>query len=213
MYFLKDKGCYYFPEIAPLYRTMRASDVDIDRFSFAFAGAKFDVVFAINRKPFELMFGCVGHGKCNFILTMEKGYMLSPISDEVFETLCRVLHLSYRGDRFTSYKFLQHVASKVPQNIVVIKYNHMKWRKFVTIFLTKKRFILCAGIRTFEIIKMLRISKKLGNCAVKKLPIFASEIILARVGQQKLRTRMIITIHGMLSCNFLPCVFSSQKER
>lgn len=115
MYFLKDKGCYYFPEIAPLYRTMRASDVDIDRFSFAFAGAKFDVVFAINRKPFELMFGCVGHGKCNFILTMEKGYMLSPISDEVFETLCRVLHLSYRGDRFTSYKFLQHVASKVPQ--------------------------------------------------------------------------------------------------
>lgn len=48
MYFLKDKGCYYFPEIAPLYRTMRASDVDIDRFSFAFAGAKFDVVFAIN---------------------------------------------------------------------------------------------------------------------------------------------------------------------
>lgn len=69
----------------------------------------------INRKPFELMFGCVGHGKCNFILTMEKGYMLSPISDEVFETLCRVLHLSYRGDRFTSYKFLQHVASKVPQ--------------------------------------------------------------------------------------------------
>ena len=115
MYFLKDKGCYYFPEIAPLYRTMRASDVDIDRFSFAFAGAKFDVVFAINRKPFELMFGCVGHGKCNFILTMEKGYMLSPISDEVFETLCRVLHLSYRGDRFTSYKFLQHVDSKVPQ--------------------------------------------------------------------------------------------------
>lgn len=106
MYFLKDKGCYYFPEIAPLYRTMRASDVDIDRFSFAFAGAKFDVVFAINRKPFELMFGCVGHGKCNFILTMEKGYMLSPISDEVFETLCRVLHLSYRGDRFTSYSIL-----------------------------------------------------------------------------------------------------------
>ena len=213
MYFLKDKGCYYFPEIAPLYRTMRASDVDIDRFSFAFAGAKFDVVFAINRKPFELMFGCVGHGKCNFILTMEKGYMLSPISDEVFETLCRVLHLSYRGDRFTSYKFLQHVASKVPQKYSGHKIQPHEVAQVRNDIPDKKRFILCAGIRTFEIIKMLRISKKLGNCAVKKLPIFASEIILARVGQQKLRTRMIITIHGMLSCNFLPCVFSSQKRK
>lgn len=109
--------------------------------------------------------------------------------------------------------FFNTLPARSLKNIVVIKYNHMKWRKFVTIFLTKKRFILCAGIRTFEIIKMLRISKKLGNCAVKKLPIFASEIILARVGQQKLRTRMIITIHGMLSCNFLPCVFSSQKRK
>lgn len=119
--------------------------------------------------------------------------------------------LNYYG-RISS-NFFNTLPARSLKNIVVIKYNHMKWRKFVTIFLTKKRFILCAGIRTFEIIKMLRISKKLGNCAVKKLPIFASEIILARVGQQKLRTRMIITIHGMLSCNFLPCVFSSQKRK
>ncbi|WP_373210595.1 DUF6037 family protein [Allofournierella massiliensis] len=115
MRYLKDKGCYYFPEIAQLYQTMKESGIGIDRFEFVFAGAKFDVVFAINRTPFELMFGCVGHGECNFILTLQKGYLLSPITDDVFCSLCDVLHLNYKNDGFSSYKFLQYVAKKVPR--------------------------------------------------------------------------------------------------
>jgi len=74
---------------------------------------KFDVIFLIDRAPFEFLFGVIDVNYC-FVLKMHKGFEIEQIPNEVFYKLCDILNLKPGKEKFTSYMFLRHFASRIP---------------------------------------------------------------------------------------------------
>lgn len=73
----------------------------------------FEVIVLIERSPFELLFGVLGHN-FSFSLTLKAGYELQGLPNNVFFRLCDILNLKAGKEGLTSSKFLQYVAKKIP---------------------------------------------------------------------------------------------------
>ncbi len=102
-------------EIKPLFLDMKNHDKKQDGFSFQYNKVRFDVVFLMDRTPFELLFGVLDHN-FTFVLKMYQGFKLEAIPDEVFYKLCEILNLKPGKGSFTSWDFLKYFASKIPQH-------------------------------------------------------------------------------------------------
>lgn len=102
------------PEIAPLLSDMGRNKVKQDKFNFKYNNVEFKVVVLIDRTPFQLLFGVVGHN-FSFVLKLHIGYELEDMKDEDFYTLCRILNLKPSKESLTSFKFIKFFASKIPK--------------------------------------------------------------------------------------------------
>ena len=96
-----------------LFCDMLKNKAEQELFSFVYNKVKFDVLFLIDREPFEFLFGVIDVNYC-FVLKMHKGFEIENISDEIFYKLCTILNLKPGKERFTSYMFLRYFAEKIP---------------------------------------------------------------------------------------------------
>lgn len=101
-------------QIYPLLQDMRRNKVKQDKFSFPYANLQFQVIFLIEREPFELLFGVVDHN-FSFTLCLHRGFVLDNLPDGVYFYLRRLLNLQECEEGLTSYKLMQHFASRIPK--------------------------------------------------------------------------------------------------
>lgn len=102
-------------EIQPLLYDMRRNSAQIDKFRFRYNDVEFEVIVLIERAPYELLFGVIGHN-FSFVLKLNRGYELEELPDDVFFRLCKILNLKAGKERFTSFMFLKHFAKKIPEH-------------------------------------------------------------------------------------------------
>lgn len=79
-------------EIQPLLQDMGRNQAHIDKFRFQYNQVEFEVIVLLERTPFEMLFGVIGHN-FSFVLNLNKGYELEELSDEIFYRLCNILNL------------------------------------------------------------------------------------------------------------------------
>ena len=101
-------------QIYPLLQDMRRNKVKQDKFSFRYANLQFQVIFLIEREPYELLFGVVDHN-FSFTLCLRKGFELDDMPDDVYFYLLRLMKLQKCDEVLTSYKLMQYFAAKIPK--------------------------------------------------------------------------------------------------
>ena len=101
-------------QIYPLLQVMRRNKVKQDKFSFRYANLQFQVIFLIEREPYELLFGVVDHN-FSFTLCLRKGFELDDMPDDVYFYLRRLMKLQKCDEVLTSYKLMQYFAARIPK--------------------------------------------------------------------------------------------------
>lgn len=99
--------------IRNLYHDMRHKGKTQEKFSFKIKHITFEVIFLIERSPFELLIGVVGE-QLAFTLEMGTGFKVPFLPDDVFRTIRDLLRLNPSGEPFTSFKFLRELDSSSP---------------------------------------------------------------------------------------------------
>lgn len=87
-----------------------------ETFSFIYGKIKFEVIFLIDRNPFEMLIGAIGQPLA-FILKIHPGFNIELIPNDKFFKLCKILNLIYGKQRFTSWMFLDHLNTNIPNHI------------------------------------------------------------------------------------------------
>lgn len=91
---------------------MAKSGKDIEQFYVTYANVRFDVIYDISKIPFELLIGAINHSwACT--LELSRGFA-TYMSNNDFYSLCDILNLKPGKEHFTSFMFLNHIASKAP---------------------------------------------------------------------------------------------------
>ncbi|KMN92413.1 DUF6037 family protein [Priestia aryabhattai] len=108
------------PGLKPLYASMKQQNIDRCRFTFSFRKTVFDVMFFIDEKPYELLFGAKGK---NFFFerTVNEGFKINTGFDrETYSELCKVLGLKYDPNNPFSPKYLfEEFNNRVPNNVAL----------------------------------------------------------------------------------------------
>lgn len=104
---------FNLPSIKDLWLDMSKNNVGMDKFSFTYNEVEFEVIFLINRDPYELLFGVIDRN-FSFILYLDKEFKLSTLPDQTFYELCRILNLKPGKETFTSFKFLKFFSDHLP---------------------------------------------------------------------------------------------------
>lgn len=99
-----------------IYGSMRAQQLDRQRFIYTKGEARFEVFFFIDTKPFELLFSAIGH---NFVFSYEVGQgfvVANPnLTKEEYRKLCEVLGLTFdAGNPFSPRAFLADFNENIP---------------------------------------------------------------------------------------------------
>ena len=106
--------------LKPLYISMRQQNIDRCRFSFQFRKTVFDVLFFIDEKPFQLIFGAKGKN-FYFERNVTEGFQINTGFDpKTYSKLCEVLGLKYDPNNPFSPKYLfEEFNNRVPDNISI----------------------------------------------------------------------------------------------
>lgn len=95
-----------------LYADMKAKGKPREKFQFAINHIRFEVIFLIDREPFELLVG-VREKQFAFILQVMRGFM-TELPENVYFNLCEILELNFSDNHFSSVAFLQDIDAAVP---------------------------------------------------------------------------------------------------
>lgn len=134
-------------EIKPLYKDMSSHNAKQDKFKFKLKQVKFDVIFLIDRKPFELLFGVIDYN-FSFSLKLYPGFLLETLSDDIFFKLCDILNLKPGKEIFTSFKFLQYFSQNIPTTYSGIKVQPEELAKYKVNDIDEATKIYFKGWRT-----------------------------------------------------------------
>ena len=104
---------FTFKNLHKLVFSMKCHRKTIEQFYFKFNNVEFDCILDIGVRPFELMLGVKSY---NFacVLKIERGYRTELPSDKYFE-LCKILHLTYKDNLFSSPFFLRQIDIHIPE--------------------------------------------------------------------------------------------------
>lgn len=108
---------FQFRKIRPLYDDMKRIGKFQEKFEFPIHGSNdiivyFEVIFLIDRAPFELLIGARGYTLA-FILQVKSGFR-TELSDEIYYQICEILNLNYSKNHFSSAKFLDTLDCAAP---------------------------------------------------------------------------------------------------
>lgn len=106
-------------KIRSLYYDMKQQKKGQEKFTFHIKHIRFEVIFLIDRQPFELLIGAIGYSDIAFVLQMEKGFSVSTIPDDQFRKIRAILNLQPAKERFTSFSFLGDLDSAAPKKCTI----------------------------------------------------------------------------------------------
>ena len=102
-----------YSEFRDLFRSMRKTNQEIDRFRFLFKNIVFDVIVRIDKDPFQVLVGSVGHN-WSCLLICRRGFVIE-MDDKSFYSLCELLQLAPGSRSFTSAMFIRCMAENCPK--------------------------------------------------------------------------------------------------
>lgn len=104
--------------LIPVYKGMKAQNIERYRFRYKHNSVIFDVFFIIDENPFKLLFGVVGDNFA-FDLAVEKGFQINPIvPNKTYSGLCTVLGIKYNpNNRFSTLAFFQEFNRNIPNRV------------------------------------------------------------------------------------------------
>lgn len=99
-------------KIKSLYYSMKQNKKESEKYTFTIKTTDFDVIFLINRTPYELLVGVCGT-QFAFVLPVEKGFVTT-LPDCIYYRLCEIIQLNYSENHFSSFKFLAELDRAAP---------------------------------------------------------------------------------------------------
>ncbi len=122
--------------LVPLYKDMRAKQLERIRFDYRHGRVSFDVYFFVDGSPYLLLFGARGYNVA-FEVTVERGFEINPrMSGDDYKALCAALGLEYDPEHPFSPKaffetFSGHIPASVPANHSVRPQDVVRFRRDV----------------------------------------------------------------------------------
>lgn len=103
---------FKFNNLKSLCRSMRSNNKSLEQFEFTYRNITFDCIIDIDANPFEMMIGARGN---NFacILYIRTGFV-TEMSDNDYRNLCKLLHLNWNENHFSSFLFLSFLDKHIP---------------------------------------------------------------------------------------------------
>lgn len=105
---------FQFQRFYPLYNHMKQTKKLQEKFSFEINRVCFQVIFLIDRTPFQLLIGIADYSLA-FVLEVQRGFK-TELPDIIYYQICKILNLKYSEDHFSSAKFLRELDSQVPDH-------------------------------------------------------------------------------------------------
>lgn len=108
---------FTFWKLPQLYKSMKANEKGQEKFTFSIAGSQnirveFEVIFLIDRVPFELLVGAKGYHLA-FVLKVWNGFK-TELPEHIYYQICEILHLKYSENHFSSATFLGILDQQAP---------------------------------------------------------------------------------------------------
>lgn len=103
---------FKFNNLKPLCKSMRSNNKSLEQFDFTFNNVTFDCILDIDVNPFEMMIGVSGsYFAC--ILYIYTGF-ITEMADADYANLCKLLHLNWNKNHFSSFFFLSFLDKHIP---------------------------------------------------------------------------------------------------
>lgn len=116
-------------KFSPLLRDMKANNIDKEHYSFVYNKLKFDVIIAITKVNYEILLAA---HSVNWGCALEMNFDLEvEMPNEVYRSLCDILHLSWQKDKFNSSKFLFLLSEKAPKKSSLQNVDYQELRCYV----------------------------------------------------------------------------------
>jgi len=106
-------------KLKELYKDMMSKKVTSARFQYQHNKTAFDILFLIDRKPFQLLFGAIGH-KCAFIINVYPGFEIGTAirPESAYKDLLDALGVTPDPtNRFKTSDFFSSFSEKIPESI------------------------------------------------------------------------------------------------
>ncbi len=109
----------HLPKLKELYKDMMSKNVTSARFQYQHNKTAFDILFLIDRKPFQLLFGAIGH-KCAFIVNVLLGFEIGTAirPESAYKDLLDALGVTPDpANRFRTSDFFASFSKSIPETI------------------------------------------------------------------------------------------------
>jgi len=109
----------HLPKLKELYKDMMSKKVTSARFQYQHNKTVFDILFLIDRKPFQLLFGAIGH-KCAFIVNVQPGFEIGTAirPESAYKDLLDALGITPDpANRFKTSAFFSSFSDSIPEFI------------------------------------------------------------------------------------------------
>lgn len=100
------------PAFESLINDMNAHNIEKEHYSFNYNGFQFDVILSITHNGYELLVAVHTHN-WGCVLTMNQNYNIE-VPNDVYYSLCNLLHLNWNIHHFGSATFLRLLSEKAP---------------------------------------------------------------------------------------------------
>lgn len=100
------------PAFESLINDMNVHNIDKEHYTFHYNGFQFDVILSITHNGYELLVAVHTHN-WGCVLTMNRNYNIE-VPNEVYYSLCNLLHLNWNIHHFGSATFLRLLSEKAP---------------------------------------------------------------------------------------------------
>lgn len=106
-------------ELSDLTRDMMRCHRTIEHFTVRYAKITFDVIYDVGQAPFEMIIGAYTYNWSSR-LKIQPGY-LTVMKNTDYYALLKILHLTYKGDGFSSIMFLKYIAAHSPHKCSAVR--------------------------------------------------------------------------------------------
>lgn len=102
------------PAFKPLIIDMKANNIEKEHYFFNYNGFKFDVILSMANIGYEILIAIHTHN-WGCVLKMSNDYVIE-VPDDIYFSLCNILHLNWNQNHFNSAAFLQLLSKNSPKH-------------------------------------------------------------------------------------------------
>lgn len=108
---------------------MNFNNVEKEHYQFTYNGFKFDVILSIVNSGYEILVAIHTHN-WGCVLKMSNNFIIE-VPDDVYFSLCKVLHLNWNINHFNSVAFLRLLSENSPRKSNCQGVDYKELRKYL----------------------------------------------------------------------------------